>query len=247
MLLSWPDRGQQLSLDLRAVRGAAAHGDADLFLEAVAGRDVDDALQQIGAVVPMALSQRRDEAEPVALSLIDRLTWRDDPGDLVLAEDLLACLRREHIDARLLPVDLDELSSELEGDMTMSSGGYLDLLTGQVHDETATDAMVVGDDVVIDVEQEPTRWLRFERRGSREAWRDMADFAVRQTDAALRHRMEQAISGAGAFRRFRDVIHAEGLVEPWEVFSTDRRWGRSRAYLAAEGIRVQHHTVSPSP
>ena len=103
----------------------------------------------------MVLQQRGDRAESVSLSVINRLTWRDGPGDRVLAEDLLACLRREPLAGTVVPVDLDMLSTEMEGDGSWSSGGYVDLRTGEVYGESATDAALVGEDVAIDVEEEP--------------------------------------------------------------------------------------------
>ena len=66
----------------------------------------------------------------------------------------------------------------------------------------------------------------------------MADFAARQSDSGLRDRLEQAIEGKGAFRRFRDLVHTEGLAEQWGTFSDDRRYGRVRELLAAEGVRI---------
>jgi hypothetical protein len=117
--------------------------------------------------------------------------------------------------------------------------GLLDRVhTGDVCDEGLTDPMLVGEDAAVDVEAEPDRWLRFECTGSRDGWRDMAAFAERQRDAALRERLERAIEGADAFRRFRDLLQQEDLANPWHVFSTDRQLGRAREILAGEGIRV---------
>lgn len=113
----WPAVGAVADLDLRAVRAAAATGDAAGFLDSLMGREIDDALQQLGAGIAMSLRIRRRQAEPVALSVINRLTWRSGPGDRVLAEDLLNLLRREPPVARTAPIDLDELSSLLEGDL----------------------------------------------------------------------------------------------------------------------------------
>ena len=160
----------------------------------------------------------------MALSVINRLTWRAGPGDEVLAEDLLACLRGEPLTGRVVPVDLEMLGTELEGDLGMSTGGYLDLRTGQVYDDSSTDPMMVGEDAAVDVEAEPDRWLRFDRTGSRNGWRDMAAFAERHHDAALRERLERAIEGKGAFHRFRDLVHHESLADQWYAFSTDRQW-----------------------
>ncbi|UUZ59253.1 UPF0158 family protein [Nocardioides sp. B-3] len=199
---------------------------------------MDDALQQLAAGVPMALAQHRKKAEPVSLSLINRLTMRGWTGDDVLAEDLPACLRSEPLVGRVVPVDLDMLSSELEGDVSVSSGGYLDLDTGVVYGESAADAAMVGEDAAIDVEEEPDRWIYLHRTGSRDGWRDMELFAERQRDEALQERLLRAIGGKGAFRRFRDRVHDDGLADQWYAFSTDRQLGRARAFLAGQGIRV---------
>ncbi|MDE8669946.1 UPF0158 family protein [Pseudarthrobacter sp. H3Y2-7] len=238
LLHAWPAQVQVPGLDLSELRGAIASADAARFLAAVTGPDIDDALQQVGAGIPMALEQGRQETGPVALSVINRLTWRGGPGDQVLAEDLLAGLRREPLTGRLVPVDLEMLSMVLEGDPGLSTGGFLDLRTGQVYDEAATDPMMVGEDAAIDVEEEPGRWLRFNRAGSRDGWRDMEAFAERQHDEALRERLERAIGGKGAFSRFRDLVDSENLTEQWYAFSTDRQMGRAREFLADNGIRV---------
>ncbi|KUI30408.1 hypothetical protein AU196_24835 [Mycobacterium sp. IS-1742] len=66
----------------------------------------------------------------------------------------------------------------------------------------------------------------------------MADFAERLSDSTLSERLARAIEGKGGFRRFRDLLHQEGLAEQWYAFSTDRRFGRARALLAGLGIRV---------
>ena len=78
LLHAWPAQVQVPGLDLSELREAIAAADAVRFLAAVTGRDIDDALQQVGAGIPMALEQRRQEAESVALSVINRLTWRGD-------------------------------------------------------------------------------------------------------------------------------------------------------------------------
>ena len=247
LLHAWPAQEQVPGLDLSELREAIAAADAARFLAAVHGPDIDDALQQVGAGIPMALEQRRQEAEPVALSVINRLTWRGGAGDRVLAEDLLAGLRREPLTGRVVPVDLEMLSTVLEGDPDLSTGGFLDLRTGQVYDEAATDPMMVGEDAAIDVEEEPDRWLRFNRTGSRDGWQDMAAFAERQHDAALRERLERAIEGKGAFSRFRDLVHSESLTEQWYAFSTDRQWAvpASSSLTMASVWADGHHTAVP--
>ncbi|RZL76165.1 MAG: hypothetical protein EOP32_29790 [Rhodococcus sp. (in: high G+C Gram-positive bacteria)] len=238
LLHAWPEMEPAHPLGLSELRQAIATDDAAHFLAAVRGHDIDDALQQVGAGIPMALKQRRKQAEPVTLSVINRLARRAGTGDEVLAEDLLACLRDEPLAGRVVPVDLEMLGTALEGDLSMSTGGYVDLRTGDVYDDSSTDPTMVGEDAAVDVEEEPDRWLRFDRTGSRDGWRDMAAFAERHHDAALRKRLERAIEGKGAFHRFRDLVHQENLAEQWYAFSTDRQLGRAREFLADEGIRV---------
>jgi hypothetical protein len=236
LLRTWPDEATVPELDLRAVRAATAAGDADAFLDALAGRTVDDALQQLGAGIAMALERRRERAEPIALSIINRLTWRGGAGDRLLADDLLGRLRRQPPPARQVAVDLEMLSSLLEGDQ--AGEVYVDLQTGEVYDEDFTDPMTVGVDAAIDVDVDPERWLRLERSDSRDAWNDMEAFAQRRPDRSQRDRLSRAIEGPGAFQRFRDTVHDEGIAEAWQVFSDDRRWGRARQLLADAGVRV---------
>ena len=238
LLHAWPAQVQVQGLDRSELRGAIASADAIRFLAAVTGHDIDDALQQVGTGIPMALERRRQEAEPVALSVINRLTWRGGPGDRVLAEDLLAGLRSVPLTGRVVPVDLEMLTTVLEGDPDLSTGGYLDLRTGQVYDDSATDPIIIGEDLAIDVEAEPDRWLRLHRAGSRNAWQDMEAFAERQHEEALREQLERVIEGKGAFGRFRDLVHGENLSQQWQAFSTDRQMGRARDFLADNGIRV---------
>ncbi|MFF2113596.1 hypothetical protein [Rhodococcus koreensis] len=140
-----------------------------------------------------------------------------------------------------MSVDLEMLSTELDGDPGMSAGGYLDLRTGEVFDEGITDPAMVGQDAAVDVEEQPDRWLLFARTGSRDGWRDMAAFAQRQHDAALR---ERAIDRTGAFGRFRDLVHRESLAEQWYDFSADRQLGRAREFLAGGPVRGAHCAAS---
>ncbi|MEZ5084809.1 MAG: hypothetical protein R2722_00665 [Tessaracoccus sp.] len=240
----WPHEDQQPPLDMTEVRVAIATDDAHRFLAAVVGREIDDALQQVGSGVPMALEQRRQEAEPIALSVINRLMSRGFPGDQELADDLLAHLRGEKLPGRVLPIDLEALSGVVEGGSEFEAGGYLDLHTGEVIPEFLTDEAMVGEDDVVDIDADPGRWLYLENTGSRPGWQDMAAFAARQADPELRERLEWAIEGRGAFRRFRDLINREGVADEWYVFATDRQHGRARELFASEEIRAEGRPLS---
>lgn len=108
----------------------------------------------------------------------------------------------------------------------------------KVLDEALTDPTMVGEDAAVDVEDEPDRWLWFDRAGSRDGWRDMAAFAERQRDTGLRERLSGVIDGRGAFGRFRDLVFEENLADQWHAYSNDRQLGRAREFLAGQGIRV---------
>lgn len=90
---SWPSTGQEPAVDLDEVRAAIAAEDVQRYLDAVTGRNIDDDLHEVAAGVPMALAQQRRGLEAVALSIINRLTYRGGPGDEELSESLIAQLR----------------------------------------------------------------------------------------------------------------------------------------------------------
>jgi hypothetical protein len=55
-------------------------------------------------------------------------------------------------------------------------------------------------------------------------------------DPALSDRLEIEIGGPNAFQQFEDVLSQwPAELERWQTFSGDRRRGRARAWLAAEG------------
>lgn len=66
----------------------------------------------------------------------------------------------------------------------------------------------------------------------------MRDFIGTGTDDALAGRLDVAIQGKGAFRRFKDTLHQD---EPrwgaWLTFSTERQLARARWWLADAGLR----------
>jgi hypothetical protein len=233
----WPTAAIPDPVDLTELRGATYRRDVPAILAAIEGRDLGDVLQQVGMGVQVVLTEDRRRGEALAVSLLGRLDDRCQVGDDILAEDLLAQLQGTPLMTRHLPVDLSDLGSALSGD-PLEEAGCLDLQSGEIISAVLLDPAYVDEDDVVDVESEPDRWLWLERRDGREQWNDMAEFVARQRNADLRRRLEAAIEGKGAFRRFRRALDGEDLVGPWRRFSGDREIGRARAYLAERGIRV---------
>lgn len=69
-------------------------------------------------------------------------------------------------------------------------------------------------------------------------YRDMERFIATVTDPEITDRLEIAITGKGAFRRFKDVLSRwPDELGRYVMFRDERQRGRARAWLAAEGYR----------
>jgi len=120
------------------------------------------------------------------------------------------------------------------------SAWYLDRKTG---DLILLSEGVEDDDLPApreDIEEDETgRYLLVEPEDSRDGYRDMQTFIASVADSQLRELLEVAISGKGAFRRFKDVLaRAPGERERWFAFSGERQRERARVWLASEGIAL---------
>jgi hypothetical protein len=86
---------------------------------------------------------------------------------------------------------------------------------------------------------DPERWLRFDSEGTRDGHDDMVDFLDTIDDERLRGRPADSLHGRGVFRRFRDRLGdlAPDELQRFRRWEDDRKTGRARAWLAAEGYR----------
>jgi hypothetical protein len=144
-----------------------------------------------------------------------------------------------------VPVNLRDLSDALEGDWA-DTGGRVDLRTGEVWPPAALEYDIEfgeSDEDGADDAEDPDRWLYIDSQGSQPGYRDMQLFIDGLTDPEIADRLEIAIDGRGAFRRFKDVLHRwPEIEERWYAFSDERSRGRARAWLADEG-----YTPAPRP
>jgi hypothetical protein len=69
-------------------------------------------------------------------------------------------------------------------------------------------------------------------------YEDMADFAAAVTDERAGRRLERAIQGKGAFRRFKDELHEghPGLLSAWHSFRDARARRRAVQWLADNSL-----------
>ena len=225
------------------LRGAVYRGDgpAVVALLVDSGHWPVHGLQLAGDGLLTALAASVDGAALLARRCVEELRGRGWEGDDELATALSARLGDAPLPLlRSLPVDLDELASALEGDPA-SGGGRIDLRTGEVRPELALDDLEEADDDE-DGDGEDERWLWIESRGSRPGYRDMEAFIADLDEPDQADRLAIAITGRGAFRRFKDVIARwPDLAERWIAFAEDRARGRARAWLADAG-----YTPAPS-
>ena len=74
---------------------------------------------------------------------------------------------------------------------------------------------------------------------SREGYGDMEAFIDTVPDPRLRQRLERAIDGKGAFRRFTEELDDHDAErERWLLFKRERLRGRIREWLEDEGIEA---------
>ena len=236
----------------RALSAALYAHDGPAAIAAFETLDVStqrDLCQHAGEAILLGLAQGVSGATGAAGLVINALRQRDADGDDDLAVEIEAVLGLAAApDLRALPIDLDDLTSALEGDPNLT-GGRIDLRTGDVHlvsplfggdddidpDEGSTEAVIGDGDATGEAEE---RWLRFDSLGSRAGFDDMRDFLATVPDERLAGRLERALGGRGPFRRFKDALaDSPAELARFHRFTDDRRLGRARAWLAENALR----------
>lgn len=220
---------------VQELRGACYRRDANGIVEALRGRPINDVLQMAGDGLLVALDQHAPEAAELAAECETALRTRDWQGDEELADQLSAALGHGPTPMlRPLKIDLEEVAELLEGDPT-EGGGWIDLDTGVGWPESIDfeEAGLCDDDL-----DDPDRWLQVPGEGSHHGYRDMELFIATIDDPTIADRLDIAISGKGAFRRFKDVLSRwPDELQRYFRFSEERKRGRARAWLAAQGHR----------
>lgn len=87
------------------------------------------------------------------------------------------------------------------------------------------------------------RYVALPEADSRSGYRDMEAFIETVADGLLQSRLDRAIRGRGAFRRFKDELRDADTDDEqrWYAFKQERLEDRAREWLADEGIEL----VSP--
>ena len=146
-----------------------------------------------------------------------------------------------------LPIDWDDL--ELAFTMHMEEQtSYLDLRTGKV--EISIDPMLVGEAGPSEEEIESGvakgYLIHIEPISSSVEYGWMVEFAESVTDPRLREKLEVALDGRGAFRRFKNVLaDYPGERERWFAFRDGQLGQAMKEWLADHDIEPA--TRPPAP
>ena len=91
------------------------------------------------------------------------------------------------------------------------------------------------DDDDPDVDEEEG-WLRLPSQRDANEYEMMSDFSASVMYAEKRDQLEIALSGRGAFRRFKDAVSREGIADEWYKFRDKRYMEFARDWCEANEI-----------
>jgi hypothetical protein len=220
---------------LRNLRGAVARRETAAVIGTLVGRNPLEVAHLAAPGLIAALGEDDASARGYAALLIDELRDRWWDGDQALADELAAAAGIGQLTGlRSVAVDLDELATHLSDASLQAEPSRLHLPTGRIW---PSEALLVTAEQPDDWEDDD-RWLGLGFTGSADGWQDMSDFIGTVEHAELRERLDDAIRGKGAFRRFGDRLRAhEDEWARWRRFKAERDLARARAFLAAAGLR----------
>lgn len=166
---------------------------------------------------------------PVSLqSVVDSLSWHSDESSTYLHKPTGEIVTIDH--SLLRRVEEGEVDVEPEAD-----------------DEVAQSEVTERDEIDHAVGILRTdEYLAFPSEYEIDEWSMMDEFTRSVVDEPLRTTLEDAIRGRGAFRRFKDVLQANGRVEAWYQFRDAAYQSMAREWLAQHHVAYVDDTRSPA-
>ena len=139
---------------------------------------------------------------------------------------------------KLLQIDLDEICEAMENS-SYENDYFLDLVTGEVlfvseylDDEEKSE-------LKDRIEEDVDRYEQIPKAESHEGYQDMVDFIATVEDKHLVELLEVAVSGKGAFRRFKDVLlNYPEERDRWFQYKDDRMEERALEWLEDIDVTV---------
>jgi len=83
---------------------------------------------------------------------------------------------------------------------------YLDTQTGEILPVSEFSDLDGGEETKELIDENPERFIMFPEQDSRRGYDDMVDFANSLNNKKLQDKLEIALKGRGAFRRFKDIL-----------------------------------------
>lgn len=178
-------------------------------------------------------------ASPAAIRRALFLRFYGHEFDAQARERIMARLGRDGTERRQIPVNWDDLEMALTTNADEWTC-YLDLRSGEVQmvpvDRLGVDGEWPSEDE-IDEGLDAGHLIHVEPLGSSVEYGWMAEFTATVGDARQRDRLEVALDGRGAFRRFKNVLlDAPAERERWFVFRSERLGAAAREWLGAQRI-----------
>lgn len=220
---------------VQQLRRAVRRRDAVAVVDLLVGRDPLTVAHLAGPGLIHAVEVGHDPAGVILHRLLPRLRDRGWLGDDELADEFERAVRDEPSPLRATPVELDELASHLDGPTDFHAGWKLEIATGELWPNDPEG--IAGIERPGDFD-DPDAFVGVVALGSKLGYRDMEDFIATVTDERLAERLEVAIRGEGAFRRFRDTLYEDEFWwGVWLTYSSERQLARARWWLADDGLR----------
>ena len=195
------------------------------------------------ALVRASVLAQDPHASPAALRRALFLRFYGHEFDAAERERILAWLGRDETAPAGSPRRVPVNSHELETALTTNSGEwtcYLDVRSGEVQmvpaDRLSDDDDWPSEDE-IDAGLDAGHLIHVEPLGSRVEYAWMTEFAATVADAPLRDRLEVALDGRGAFRRFKNaLLDSPAERERWFAFRDERLRAAAREWLADHNV-----------
>lgn len=164
---------------------------------------------------------------PVSLqSVVDSLSWHSDESSTYLHKPTGEIVTIEH--SSLRRVEEGDVDVEPEADEEGAQGEVVE------RDEIDHAVGILRTD----------KYLAFPSEYEIDEWSMMDEFTRSVVDEPLRTTLEDAIRGRGAFRRFKDVLQANGRAEAWYQFRDAAYRSIAREWLDRHHILYLEDTHS---
>ncbi len=195
------------------------------------------------AFVRASVLAQDPHASPGAVRRALFLRFYGHEFDETQREKIMASLEQHETGPRRspkrVPVDWDDLEMALTSNDAEWTC-YFDMRTGEVQ-MVPVDRLGAGGDWPsedeLDAGLDAGHLIRVEPLGSRVEYRWMEEFAETVGDARLRDRLEVALDGRGAFRRFKNaLLDFPAERERWFAFRDERLRAAAREWLVEQGI-----------